>query len=55
MTLLLFGGGLVFAFERKWLETIGWCAAFIGGSLVLVAVLEGRRPAHLVNPDVWHD
>jgi membrane protein DedA with SNARE-associated domain/membrane-associated phospholipid phosphatase len=34
MTLLLFGGGIVFALKRRWLETIGWCAAFIGGSLL---------------------
>jgi undecaprenyl-diphosphatase len=34
MTLLLFGGAAVFALRRRGLETIGWCAAFIGGSLL---------------------
>ena len=34
MTLLLFGGGFVYALRRKGLELTGWCAAFIGGSLL---------------------
>ena len=34
MTLLLFGGAFVFALRRRGLETIGWCAAFIGGALL---------------------
>jgi undecaprenyl-diphosphatase len=32
MTILLFGGGFVYALRRKGLELSGWCAAFIGGS-----------------------
>src|SRR5436305_8628078 len=34
MTLFLFGGGFVYAIRRRGLELAGWCAAFIGGSLL---------------------
>lgn len=34
MTLLLFAGAFIYAVRRRGLELAGWCAAFIGGSLL---------------------
>ena len=34
MTLLLFGGGFLYAIRRRGLEAAAWCAAFLGGSLL---------------------
>jgi membrane protein DedA with SNARE-associated domain/membrane-associated phospholipid phosphatase len=34
MTLLLIGGGFIFALRRRGLQTVGWCAAFVGGSFL---------------------
>jgi undecaprenyl-diphosphatase len=52
MTLLLFGGGFVYAFRRKGLELAGWCAAFIGGSLLDAALRFVVRRSELPFADI---
>jgi membrane protein DedA with SNARE-associated domain/membrane-associated phospholipid phosphatase len=47
MTLLLFGGGFAYAVRRRGVETIGWCAAFIGGSLLDAALRFAVRRSEL--------
>jgi membrane protein DedA with SNARE-associated domain/membrane-associated phospholipid phosphatase len=52
MTLLLIGGGFTFALRRRGLEAIGWCAAFIGGSLLDVTLRLVVRRSELPFADV---
>ena len=52
MTLLLFGGGFAYAVRRRGLEAIGWCAAFIGGSLLDAALRFAVRRSELPFADV---
>ena len=52
MTLLLFGGGFVYALRRKGLELAGWCAAFIGGSLLDAALRFVVRRSELPFADI---
>ncbi|HTE45646.1 MAG TPA: phosphatase PAP2 family protein, partial [Gemmatimonadaceae bacterium] len=52
MTLLLFGGGFVFALRRQGLELAGWCAAFIGGSLLDASLRFVVRRSELPFADV---
>ena len=52
MTLLLFAGGFLFAIRRRGLETVGWCAAFIGGSLLDAALRTVVRRSELPFADV---
>ncbi len=52
MTLLLFGGGFVYALRRKGLELVGWCAAFIGGSLLDAALRFVVRRSELPFADI---
>lgn len=52
MTLLLFGGGFVYALRRKGLELAGWCAAFVGGSLLDAALRFVVRRSELPFADV---
>jgi membrane protein DedA with SNARE-associated domain/membrane-associated phospholipid phosphatase len=47
MTVLLVGGGFAYAIRRRGLETIGWCAAFIGGSLLDAALRLAVRRSEL--------
>jgi len=52
MTLLLFAGGFAYAVRRRGVETIGWCAAFIGGSLLDAALRFAVRRSELPFADV---
>ncbi len=52
MTLFLVGGGLYYAIQRKGLELSGWCAAFIGGSLLDAALRVVVRRSELPFADV---
>ena len=52
MTLLLFGGGFAYAVRRRGVETIGWCAAFIGGSLLDAALRFAVRRSELPFAEV---
>jgi membrane protein DedA with SNARE-associated domain/membrane-associated phospholipid phosphatase len=52
MTLLLFGGGFAYAVRRRGVETIGWCAAFIGGSLLDAALKLAVRRSELPFAEV---
>ena len=52
MTLFLVGGGLYYAIRRKGLELSGWCAAFIGGSLLDAALRVVVRRSELPFADV---
>lgn len=52
MTLLLFGGGFVYAVRRKGLELAGWSAAFIGGSVLDAALRFVVRRSELPFADV---
>ncbi len=52
MTLLLFGGGFAYAIRRRGVETIGWCAAFIGGSLLDAALRFAVRRSELPFAEV---
>jgi membrane protein DedA with SNARE-associated domain/membrane-associated phospholipid phosphatase len=52
MTLLLFAGGFVYAVRRQGLELAGWCAAFIGGSLLDAALRFVVRRSELPFADV---
>jgi undecaprenyl-diphosphatase len=52
MTLLLFGGGIVYAVRRRGLELVGWCAAFIGGSLLDAALRFVVRRSELPFADI---
>ena len=52
MTLLLFGGGFVYAVRRKGLELVGWCATFIGGSLLDAALRTAVRRSELPFADI---
>lgn len=52
MTLLLIGGGFAYAVRRRGVETIGWCAAFIGGSLLDAALRLAVRRSELPFAEV---
>lgn len=52
MTLLLIVGGFVFALRRRGLDALGWCAAFIGGSLLDAALRTAVRRSELPFADV---
>jgi len=52
MTLLLFGGGFVYAARRRGLELAGWCATFIGGSLLDAALRFVVRRSELPFADI---
>lgn len=52
MTLLLFAGALVYAVRRSGLELTGWCAAFIGGSLLDATLRFVVRRSELPFADV---
>ncbi len=52
MTLFLVGGGLYYAIKRKGLELSGWCAAFIGGSILDAALRLVVRRSELPFADV---
>jgi membrane protein DedA with SNARE-associated domain len=52
MTVLLFAGGFVYAVRRQGIELIGWCAAFIGGALLDVALRFVVRRSELPFADV---
>jgi undecaprenyl-diphosphatase len=52
MTLLLFAGAFVYALRRRGLELVGWCAAFIGGSLLDAALRYVVRRSELPFADV---
>jgi membrane protein DedA with SNARE-associated domain/membrane-associated phospholipid phosphatase len=52
MTLLLFGGGFVYAVRRQGLELSGWCIAFIGGSLLDASLRFVVRRSELPFADV---
>jgi membrane protein DedA with SNARE-associated domain/membrane-associated phospholipid phosphatase len=52
MTLLLFGGGFVYAIRREGLELAGWCAAFLGGSLLDASLRFVVRRSELPFADV---
>jgi undecaprenyl-diphosphatase len=47
MTLLFIVGGFAYAVRRQGVETIGWCAAFIGGSLLDAALRFAVRRSEL--------
>lgn len=52
MTLFMIAGGLYYAIRRKGLELSGWCAAFIGGSLLDAALRVVVRRSELPFADV---
>ncbi len=52
MTLLLFGGGFIYAVRRRGLELAGWGAAFIGGSLLDASLRFVVRRSELPFADV---
>jgi membrane protein DedA with SNARE-associated domain len=52
MTLFLIAGGLYYAVRRKGLELAGWCAAFIGGSILDVSLRFVVRRSELPFADV---
>jgi undecaprenyl-diphosphatase len=52
MTLLLFGGALLYAIRRRGLELFGWCAAFIGGAVLDAALRFVVRRSELPFADV---
>jgi len=52
MTLLLIGGGFAYAIRRRGVEAIGWCAAFIGGSLLDAALRFAVRRSELPFAEV---
>ncbi|HMA24947.1 MAG: VTT domain-containing protein [Gemmatimonas sp.] len=52
MTILLFGGAMVYAVRRRGLELTGWCAAFIGGALLDAALRFVVRRSELPFADV---
>jgi undecaprenyl-diphosphatase len=52
MTLLLFAGALHYAVRRRGLELAGWCAAFIGGSLLDATLKFVVRRSELPFADV---
>jgi membrane protein DedA with SNARE-associated domain len=52
MTLLLFVGGFVYAIRRQGIELVGWCAAFVGGSLLDASLRFVVRRSELPFADV---
>jgi membrane protein DedA with SNARE-associated domain/membrane-associated phospholipid phosphatase len=52
MTLLLFGGAMIYAIRRRGLELVGWCAAFIGGALLDATLRFVVRRSELPFADV---
>jgi membrane protein DedA with SNARE-associated domain/membrane-associated phospholipid phosphatase len=52
MTVLLFGGAMVYAIRRRGLELVGWCAAFIGGALLDATLRFVVRRSELPFADV---
>ena len=52
MTLLLFGGAFAYAVRRRGIEVAGWCAAFIGGSLLDASLRFVVRRSELPFADV---
>jgi undecaprenyl-diphosphatase len=52
MTLFLIAGGLYYAIKRKGLELAGWCAAFIGGSILDASLRFVVRRSELPFADV---
>jgi membrane protein DedA with SNARE-associated domain/membrane-associated phospholipid phosphatase len=52
MTVLLFGGAIIYAVRRRGLELTGWCAAFIGGALLDATLRFVVRRSELPFADV---
>ena len=52
MTVLLFGGAIIYALRRRGLELTGWCAAFIGGALLDATLRFVVRRSELPFADV---
>jgi membrane-associated phospholipid phosphatase len=52
MTVLLFGGAIIYAVRRRGLELAGWCAAFIGGALLDATLRFVVRRSELPFADV---
>lgn len=52
MTLLLFGGVIAYAIRRQGIELVGWCAAFVGGSLLDASLRFVVRRSELPFADV---
>jgi undecaprenyl-diphosphatase len=52
MTLVLLAGAVVFTLRRKGIELAGWCAAFIGGSLLDAALRYVVRRSELPFADI---
>jgi membrane protein DedA with SNARE-associated domain/membrane-associated phospholipid phosphatase len=52
MTLLLFAGGFLYAIRREGIALTGWCAAFIGGSLLDASLRFVVRRSELPFADV---
>lgn len=52
MTLLLFGGGVIYAVRREGIALAGWCAAFVGGSLLDASLRFVVRRSELPFADV---
>jgi membrane protein DedA with SNARE-associated domain/membrane-associated phospholipid phosphatase len=52
MTLLLFAGAFFYAVRRRGLELVGWCAAFVGGSLLDASLRFVVRRSELPFADV---
>jgi undecaprenyl-diphosphatase len=52
MTLFFIFGGFTYAVRRRGVETIGWCAAFIGGSMLDAALRFAVRRSELPFAEV---
>jgi membrane protein DedA with SNARE-associated domain/membrane-associated phospholipid phosphatase len=52
MTLLLFGGALVYIVRRRALDLVGWCAAFIGGAALDATLRAVVRRSELPFADI---
>jgi undecaprenyl-diphosphatase len=52
MTVFLFGGVVIYAARRLWLDLTGWAAAFIGASLLDAALRAAVRRSELPFADI---
>ncbi|HEY4130301.1 MAG TPA: VTT domain-containing protein [Gemmatimonadaceae bacterium] len=52
MTVFLFGGVVIYAARRHWLDLAGWAAAFIGASLLDAALRAAVRRSELPFADI---
>jgi membrane protein DedA with SNARE-associated domain/membrane-associated phospholipid phosphatase len=52
MTLLLFGGGLLYALRRRGLEAVAWCVAFLGAAVLDAALRAAVHRSELPFADV---